>query len=136
MKHLNCIVVFNTEKDKMLFCRRTKDPYKGLYNFVGGKVEAGESSVHAAYRELQEETGISEGEIELFRLMDLTYYFENMVLEIYVGRLAGEVELVEEINPLVWLPLTEDFTDSGRFAGKQNMAHIVNMAVNAPLLEC
>ena len=56
MNHLNCSVIFNKQKDKVLFCKRTKEPYKGLYNFVGGKVEPGESSFDAAYRELQEET--------------------------------------------------------------------------------
>ena len=34
-RHLNCIVVFNKDKDKVLFCKRMKEPYKGMYNFVG-----------------------------------------------------------------------------------------------------
>ena len=38
MRKLNLIVVFNTNLDKVLFCIRAKEPYKGLYNFVGGKV--------------------------------------------------------------------------------------------------
>lgn len=58
MEKCNCIVVFNIDKDKILFCKRVKNPYKGLYNFVGGKIEAAENSINAAYRELQEETGI------------------------------------------------------------------------------
>ena len=57
-QHMNCIVVFSREKDSVLFCRRKKEPYAGLFNFVGGKVEADESSEDAAYRELLEETGI------------------------------------------------------------------------------
>lgn len=55
-KHSNCIVVFNKDKSKVLFCKRVKEPFKGKYNFVGGKVENGEHSLHAAYRELEEET--------------------------------------------------------------------------------
>ena len=43
-KTYNCIVVFNREKDAALFCKRRNDPYKSLYNFVGGKVEPGEES--------------------------------------------------------------------------------------------
>ena len=58
MKTYNCIVVFNHDKTKALFCRRIKDPFKGKLNFVGGKVEAGESEEDAAYRELMEETGL------------------------------------------------------------------------------
>lgn len=51
MKTYNCIVVFNHDKTKALFCRRIKNPFKGKLNFVGGKVEAGESEEDAAYRE-------------------------------------------------------------------------------------
>ncbi len=133
MKHVNCIVVFNQYKDKALFCKRVKDPYKGMYNFVGGKVEPGELSSAAAYRELQEETGIGKADICLFRLMDLTYYAQDFVLEIYVGQLQRDVRLVKEVNPLEWLSLTEDFADAERFAGDQNIAHIINVARKYPM---
>lgn len=99
-KHYNCIVVFNKNRDRILFCKRMKPPYEGLYNFVGGKVEPGENSIHAAYRELHEETGISRNQITLFPLMDITYYQRKFVLELYVGQLQDEVELIEEKNPL------------------------------------
>lgn len=135
MKKYNCIIVFNVNKDKILFCKRVKNPYKGLYNFVGGKVEAGEDSINAAYRELQEETGISRADIKLCRLMDITYYYQNFVLELFVGQLQDEIELMEEINPILWLSLTEDFTDVSRFAGEQNIAHIVNVALKYPLTQ-
>ena len=39
MRKFNLIVVFNEDLTKTLFCIRAKEPYKGLYNFVGGKVE-------------------------------------------------------------------------------------------------
>ena len=67
--------------------------------------------------------------------MDLTYYHENYILELYVGKLSGFKELVEELNPLEWLSLTENFADSERFAGDQNIAHIVNVALKYPLEE-
>lgn len=129
----NCIVVFNKEKDAALFCKRRKDPYKGLYNFVGGKVEPGEESDRAAYRELQEETGITRRQIRLYRLMDIRYYYQEFDLELYVGKLDEDIPLQEETNPLLWLPLTEDFTDRDRFAGEQNIAHIMNIARMYPI---
>jgi len=131
----NCIVVFNKEKDAALFCKRREDPFKGLYNFVGGKVEPGEKSVEAAYRELEEETGITRRQIHLYRLMDIRYYYQDFVLELYVGRLDEDISLQEEKNPLVWLPLDEDFTDKSRFAGEQNIAHIMNVALMYPIPE-
>ena len=134
-KTYNCIVVFNKKRDAVLFCKRRNDPYKGLYNFVGGKVEMGEAADKAAYRELQEETGITRKQIRLYRLMDIRYYYQDFDLELYVGKLDDEVLLREEKNPLLWLPLTEDFTDKGRFAGEQNIAHIMNIAMMYPIPE-
>lgn len=133
MKKYNCIVVLNSDSTKFLFCRRRKEPFKGRYNFVGGKVEDGEDGMCAAYRELYEETGISADEIQLYHFMDFTYYHQNFILELYVGKLSGSIELVEEANPLEWLPLTENFADAEKFAGDQNIAHIVNMALKYPL---
>ena len=129
----NCIVVFNLAKNAVLFCKRKKEPYKGLLNFVGGKVDPGEESDHAAYRELQEETGITRKQIRLFRLMDIRYYDKDFDLELYVGKLEEDVPLKAEANPLLWLSLDEDFADKERFAGEQNIAHIMNMAMQYPI---
>ncbi len=132
-KAYNCIVVFNKDKDSSLFCLRKKDPYEGLYNFVGGKVEVGEDSEAAAYRELEEETGLTRPMIRLYRLMDIQYYHQGYKLEIFVGMLREDAELKAEKNPLIWLPLTENFADKTRFAGEQNIAHIMNMALQYPI---
>lgn len=134
-KKYNCIVVFNKKKNAALFCKRQNDPYKGLYNFVGGKVEQGEESVKAAYRELQEETGITRQQICLYRLMDIRYYYQDFDLELFVGRLDTDISLQEEKNPLFWIPLSEDFTDKDLFAGEQNIAHIMNVAQRYPIPE-
>jgi 8-oxo-dGTP diphosphatase len=127
-KHSNCIVVFDKYKEKLLFCKRAKPPYKDLLNFVGGKLEPGESSETAAYRELYEETGISRKNIKLYRLMDMTYYQQKFVLEIYVGVLNGDIQLVEEVNSLAWIDGENNFADSERYAGDKNIAHIVEVA--------
>lgn len=132
MKKYNCIALFNEDKSKILFCKRKKNPYLGLYNFVGGKVEPGEESMDAAYRELYEETGVRKEEVQLYRLMDVRYYTQDYTLELFVGMISEDRKLVEEINALVWIPITEDFTNINKFAGDYNMAHIVHMALQHP----
>jgi 8-oxo-dGTP diphosphatase len=104
-------------------CKRHKQPYKGLYNLVGGKIEPGEDGTNAAYRELKEETGITE--IELVHLMDFTYYqTDSCRVEVYAGRLARDTEVCGDEKELVWLDITEDFFDKTRFAGEGNIGHI------------
>ena len=65
MRGYNIIVVYNENADKILMCKRKKDPYKGLANFVGGKIEKNENGLDAAYRELEEETTITKDDITL-----------------------------------------------------------------------
>ena len=125
MKKLNLIVVFYQNLDKALFCIRAKEPYKGMYNFVGGKVEEGESNDSAAYRELFEETGISNKDIELEHFMDLNYFAYQNNLQVYYGILKHEVTLVEEKNKLEWLEINDDLLNIEKFAGNYNIPHII-----------
>ena len=101
-------MVFNTKQDKALFCIRAKEPFKGMYNFVGGKVEVGETNDEAAYRELFEETGISSKDIQLDHFMDLNYFKYENNLQVYYGILKHEVNLVEEKNKLEWVSINEE----------------------------
>ncbi len=125
MKKLNIIVVFNKKMDRVLFCIRAKEPYKGLYNFVGGKVEEGEENDDAAYRELFEETGISHDDIELDHFMDLNYFKYENNLQVYYGILKHKVDLVEEKNKLEWLDIDDNLLDNSKFAGNYNIPHII-----------
>lgn len=118
-------MVYDCTGEKLLFCKRLSDPYKGKYNLVGGKIDPGEDGLDAAYRELEEETGITGSDIKLTHMMDFTYYNQNCIVEIYVGRLIQKVELRAEKHPLFWLPLTENFFDLDRFAGEGNIGHMV-----------
>lgn len=125
MQGYNCIMIYNKDCTKLLFCKRTKDPYKGLYNLVGGKIEKNEDGYEAAYRELKEETGLDSSHITLSHMMDFTYYNQNCYVEVYVGILNSDVDLCEEDHPLEWLDLNENFFDSSRFAGEGNIGHMV-----------
>ena len=125
MKKLNLIVVFNVDLKEALFCIRAKEPYKGLYNFVGGKVEEGETNDEAAYRELFEETGISSKDIKLEHFMDLNYFKYENNLQVYYGILKHEVNLVEEKNKLEWVILNDELLDNSKFAGNYNIPHII-----------
>ncbi len=104
-RNVNIIVVFNQNKSKVLMCKRKKAPFKGLYNFVGGKIEPNEDHLQAAYRELAEETNISKTDIE--------------------RTLSTNVDIHGEENQLAWIKLTDDFKDLNRFAGNGNIYHIL-----------
>ena len=125
MKRMNLIVVFNQDKTKLLMCERTKEPYKGQLNLVGGKIEKDDDNLNEAYRELQEETGITKDDIDLVYFMTCNYHTFNKGLEIYYGVLNKDVELVEEVNKLVWVNEDDNFFDFTKYAGEGNLGHII-----------
>lgn len=125
MKKLNVIIVFDNKEEKLLMCKREKEPYKGKYNMVGGKVELNENGLSAAYRELEEETGITSEDIFLTHLMNFDYMISDIELQVYVGKLNKEVTLVEEVNKLYWLDKEENFFDVNKFAGEGNIGHML-----------
>ncbi len=125
MTGYNCIMVYSEDRQKILMCKRSRDPYKGLYNLVGGHIEAYESGETATYRELFEETGITREDIKLKHLMDFTYYNQDCYVEVWCGRLLHDVALVEEAHPLEWLDFSYDFFDMNKFAGEGNIGHML-----------
>ena len=125
MQGYNLLVVFDENREKLLMCKRLKNPYKGLGNFTGGKIEPGETGIDAAYRELKEETSIGREDILLTHLMDFYYYLDECYVEVYVGRLNKHIEVSGDENELYWSSLDNDFFDSGKYAGEGNIGHIL-----------
>ena len=125
MKKYNVIVVFDKNLNKTLMCKRTKEPYIGMYNLVGGKIEKENDGLNEAYRELFEETNISKNDVELKHFMNIEYVSFDKLLEVYYGVLNKEVDLVEEVNKLEWVDVNDNFFDMTKYAGEGNIGHII-----------
>lgn len=90
-----------------------------------GKIENGETGIEAAYRELLEETSISNDDIVLHHLMDFKYYQQNCYVEVYVGKLKRDVAVSGDENQLYWSELNHDFFDLSLYAGEGNIGHMI-----------
>ncbi len=121
----NVVAVFDKKCENILMCSRNREPYKGLYNLVGGKINDDEDSLDAAYRELKEETNISKKDIKLTHLMDFTYYISKIKLEVYVGRLNNKVMIHGDENDLEWIDIKQNFYNNKKFAGEGNIGHMM-----------
>lgn len=125
MKKMNVIVVFDKNVQKTLMCKRTKEPYMGMHNLVGGKIEKENDGLKEAYRELEEETNIKKEDIDLIHFMNLTYVKWDKELEVYYGILNKEVNLIEEVNKLEWVDINDNFFDMDKYAGEGNIGHVI-----------
>jgi 8-oxo-dGTP diphosphatase len=132
MKLYNLIMILNPTKDKVLMCLRNKEPYKGLYNFIGGKIEKDEEYLTSAYRELFEETGIKRTDVSLKPFIDYTWHMLDMSMYVYIGKLNKEVTLVEEVHKLFWVDINEDFFNMNKYAGEGNIGHMVQIYSQYP----
>lgn len=125
MKKYNVIVVFDKNMQNTLMCKRAKEPYLGMYNLVGGKIEKENDGLNEAYRELFEETNIRKDDINLIHFMNIEYKTMNKLLEVYYGTLNKEVKLIEEVNKLEWVLIDEDFFNVNKYAGEGIIGHII-----------
>ena len=125
MKKMNVIVIFDKNLNKTLMCKRTKEPYMGMYNLVGGKIEKEDNGLNEAYRELSEETNIQKSDVDLVYFMNLSYIKWNKELEVYYGILNKDVTLIEEVNKLEWVSIDDNFFDMNKYAGEGNIGHII-----------
>ena len=125
MKKMNIIVIFDKNIQKILMCKRTKEPYKGMFNFVGGKIENENDGLNEAYRELKEETNITKDDIKLIYFMNISYIKWDKELEVYYGILNKNVNLIEEVNKLQWVSINDNFFDINKYAGEGNIGHII-----------
>ena len=121
----NVILVYNISFDKILMCKRKKDPYINLLNLVGGEIESNEDGLSAAYRELYEETGITKDDINLYHLIYFKYYNQECYVEVYVGKLVREITVFGDENELFWSDLNNNFFDMKIYAGEGNIGHIL-----------
>ena len=125
MKKYNVIVVFDKDIKKVLMCKRAKEPYKGMYNLVGGKIEKENDGLNEAYRELKEETNIDNDDISLVYFMNIDYIIFDKSIEVYYGILNKNVKLIEEVNELNWLDINDNFFNTNKYAGEGNIGHII-----------
>lgn len=96
------------DKDKFMICQRPANKARALlWEFVGGKVEQGESKAEALVRECKEELNIAISVGDVF--MELTHVYPDITVNLTLFNatiLSGIPELIEH-NDLKWITPSE-----------------------------
>lgn len=96
------------QKDKFLICQRPAHKARGLlWEFVGGKVEPGETKEAALVRECREELAITLAVGEVF--MDVTHTYPDLTvhLTLFHARIAEGTPQMLEHNDIRWITTQE-----------------------------
>ena len=120
--HVAVGVILDPEKN-ILITRRAVDTHQGgLWEFPGGKVEAGETLAKALARELHEELGIEIGRCTPLLEVRHDYGDKVVLLDVHVvWEFTGEARGLEE-QPLAWV-------------APQELTHYVFPVANVPIVE-
>lgn len=101
---------------EVLLIRRAQTRlYPGLWQCVTGKVEPGERILDAALREVSEETGLSDADLEIVFDTDITNWFHAADLDtilcetVFAARVRPDAKVVlsDEHDAFLWLPPAE-----------------------------
>ncbi len=105
--HVAVGVILDAQR-RVLLTRRAADVHQGgLWEFPGGKVEAGESVATALARELKEELGIAIGRTSPLLEVRHDYGDKQVFLDIHlVWEFEGEPSGLEN-QPLAWVPAAQ-----------------------------
>lgn len=96
------------EGQRFLICQRPPDKARGLlWEFVGGKVEPGESKQEALVRECREELGITVAPGEVFMEVTHTYPDLTIHLTLFHSSIAQGVPQALDHEDLRWITVKE-----------------------------
>ena len=96
------------QKDRFLACQRPAHKARGLlWEFVGGKVEPGETPREALIRECREELDVSVCVGDVFMQVIHTYPDLTVRLTIYHAQISEGVPKLIEHNDMRWITIDE-----------------------------
>ena len=96
------------DKNRFLACQRPAHKARGLmWEFVGGKVEPGESKEQALIRECQEELAVTIAVRDMFMEVDHVYPDLTVHLTLFNASIAEGIPQKIEHNDLRWITVEE-----------------------------
>ena len=108
MKITEVVAALIWQGDKFMICQRPAHKARGLlWEFVGGKVESGETKEQALIRECQEELAVTLSVGDVF--MDVVHEYPDLTvhLTLFNATIAeGEPQMLEH-NDIKWIKVTE-----------------------------
>lgn len=107
-KTFNIVAAFIYENGKFLICQRPENKARALlWEFVGGKVEQGETNKEALARECMEELAVQTEVGELF--YQNTHEYDDIIVNLFIYHtkiIQGKIQKLEH-NDIKWISSKE-----------------------------
>lgn len=110
LKKKQVVAALICKDGKILICQRAKAKTRGLqWEFVGGKVERGETLRQALIRECEEELGIRVLPGEIFSETDYAYDDMFIHITLFNTEILEGVPQMKEHADIKWIPIKDIF---------------------------
>lgn len=122
MKRIEVVAAILHNDGAYFATQRGYGEFEGLWEFPGGKIEAGESPEYALKREIQEELSVDINIKELICTTKYDYPSFHLTMHCYLCQIkSGKIELsehksacwltVETLNSVEWLPADKEVVE-------------------------
>jgi len=105
--HVAVAIIFNQQNEVLISLRHKSAHQGGLWEFPGGKVEAGESVFDALKREISEELDIVIKKAEAFKLIQHQYADKSVCLDIWIVESFSGEPTGAEGQRIKWQPIEQ-----------------------------
>ena len=109
LKQIEVVAAVIVEDDKLLATQRGYGDFKGKWEFLGGKIEQGETHEEALVREIKEELNADIEVLMFLTKVEHDYEKFHLTMHTYVCSLKDKIEMVKhgdnefEHDNMVWL---------------------------------
>ena len=115
MKVIEVVAAIIKKEDKISITRRSDGEFKDMWEFPGGKIEAGESKEDALIREIKEELELDINNLEYLATVDYDYPNFHLTMHCFICEICGgslnlnahndaKWALLEELESQDWVP--------------------------------
>lgn len=122
MKRIEVVAAILHKDGAFFATQRGYGEFEGLWEFPGGKIEAGESPEYALKREIQEELSVDINIKDLICTTEYDYPSFHLTMHCYLCQItSGKIELCEHksarwltfetLNSVEWLPADKEVVE-------------------------
>ena len=107
MKTIEVVAAIIKKEDKIFITRRSYGEFKDMWEFPGGKIEAGETKEEALIREIKEELELDINNLEYLTTVEYDYPNFHLVMHCFICEICGGRLNLNVHSDAKWVSLNE-----------------------------